>query len=553
MTSKSKGDGSIRSKEERRKRKEKRKKERDVKKDKKRKRKEMDDVHGFEPDDHGSGHEQRRTDKHEKEKGAEKGVFGRKEGMVERTRSNVGDHDLAQRCKPVNKVFYQEHPDVSSLTHSEVQEYRDQLQISVENLPQGIDARPVRSFHQAGFPSALDVITSNFRQPSPIQSQAWPLIMAGHDLVGIAATGSGKTLAFGLPAITHILGQPGKSNGQPRCLILAPTRELCQQIGDVMDEACKACGLSCCVVYGGVPKNQQIKELRAGVDVVAATPGRLEDLMESGHCSLQGISFLVLDEADRMLDLGFLPHIRSIVTNIRSDRQTVMFSATWPQEVQSLAIDFMCKPAKCTIGAAGLSAASSVSQVVEVMDPKEKDARLDAVLRKYHTSRKNRVLIFVLYKKEAERVEQLLQRRGWECTGVHGDKSQADRTRAVQRFKEGKCPLLIATDVAARGLDIPDVEYVINYTFPLTSEDYVHRIGRTGRAGKTGCSHTFFTFHDKARAGELQNLLRKAGQPVPQELLSFGSTVKKKESKLYGAHFKEVDMMARPTKITFDD
>lgn len=467
--------------------------------------------------------------------------------------AQVGNRELAKTSKPIKKTFYVEHKEVKAMSEEEVRKCREKLQITVENLPRGMEARPVQSFEQAGFPTSLHAVTKGFQKPSPIQSQAWPIVLAGQDLVGIAATGSGKTLAFGLPAITHILGQKGKNSKGPRCLILAPTRELCQQIGDVMEKACEVCGLKCAVVYGGVPKSQQISDLRAGAEVVTATPGRLEDLVESGYCNLQDVSFLVLDEADRMLDLGFLPHIRNIVLNIRSDRQTVMFSATWPQEVQSLAVDFMYKPVRCTIGSEGLSAAKSVSQIVEVMDPKDKDARLDAVLRKYHASRKNRVLIFVLYKKEAERVEQLLQRRGWECAGIHGDKSQADRTKAVQRFKDGKCPLLIATDVAARGLDIPDVEYVINYTFPLTSEDYVHRIGRTGRAGKTGCSHTFFTFHDKARAGELQNLLRKGGQPVPQELLSFGSTVKKKESKLYGAHFKEVDMTARPTKIKFDD
>jgi len=506
--------------------------------------------------DEGDAGERKRRKKEKKERrenGHEKVETDPQPKGSETNHAQVGDQELARKSKPVKKVFYVEHEDVTSMSKEEVRKCREKLQIAVENLPKGMEARPVQSFKQAGFPKSLDAVTAGFRQPSPIQSQAWPIVLAGHDLVGIAATGSGKTLAFGLPAITHILGQKGRNEKGPRCLILAPTRELCQQIGEVMETACEACGLKCAVVYGGVPKSQQISDLRAGAEVVTATPGRLEDLVESGYCNLQDVSFLVLDEADRMLDLGFLPHIRNIVLNIRSDRQTVMFSATWPQEVQSLAVDFMWRPVKCTVGSEGLSAARSVSQTVEVIDPKEKDARLDAVLRKYHASRKNRVLIFVLYKKEAERVEQLLQRRGWECAGIHGDKSQADRTKAVQRFKDGKCPLLIATDVAARGLDIPDVEYVINYTFPLTSEDYVHRIGRTGRAGKTGCSHTFFTFHDKARAGELQNLLRKGGQPVPEELLSFGSTVKKKESKLYGAHFKEVDMTARPTKIKFDD
>lgn len=183
-----------------------------------------------------------------------------------------------------------------------------------------------------------------------------------------------------------------------------------------------------------------------------------------------------------------------------------------------------------------------------------RDDRLLALLQKYHSSRSNRIIIFVLYKKEAPRVESLLKRKGWKAAAIHGDISQAQRTAAVEAFKAGTCPLLIATDVAARGLDIPDVEVVINYSFPLTIEDYVHRIGRTGRAGKTGTAVTFFVgANDKPRAGELINVLREAKQSVPEVLLSFGTTVKKKEHKLYGAHFKDMDLSKKATKITFDE
>jgi ATP-dependent RNA helicase DBP3 len=266
------------------------------------------------------------------------------------------------------------------------------------------------------------------------------------------------------------------------------------------------------------------------------------------------VTYLVLDEADRMLDLGFEPHIRAICSTIRADRQTLMFSATWPTAVQQLASNFLTRPVKVNIGSQELAASHSVTQVVEVVDQAARDERLLALLKKYHSSRSNRIIIFVLYKKEAPRVESLLKRKGWNAAAIHGDISQAQRTAAVDGFKAGTVPLLIATDVAARGLDIPDVEVVINYSFPLTIEDYVHRIGRTGRAGKKGTAHTFFTAAaDKPRAGELINVLREAKQQVPEELLAFGTTVKKKEHKLYGAHFKDVDLSKKASKITFDD
>ena len=229
-----------------------------------------------------------------------------------------------------------------------------------------------------------------------------------------------------------------------------------------------------------------------------------------------------------------------------------MFSATFPTSIQELAHEFLADPIKVTCGSEDLVASRSVKQFVDVVDPHEKDSKIHHLLKQYHSSRKNRIVLFVLYKKEAIRVERTLQKRGWNCVAIHGDKGQDARTEAVEQFKSGKIPLLIATDVAARGLDIPDVEYVLNYTFPLTIEDYVHRIGRTGRGGKNGTSHTFFTVHDKARAGELVNVLREAKQSIPQDLLKFGTHVKKKEHKLYGAFAKNVDMTKKATKIKFD-
>ena len=380
-------------------------------------------------------------------------------------------------------------------------------------------------------------------------------------MVGIAATGSGKTMAFGLPALTQILANGGAGDvepGRPKCLVLAPTRELAQQTARVFDEAGKLCGVRCVCVYGGAPKYEQKKLMRegGGCAVIVATPGRLRDFMNDGDVKLDRVTTLVLDEADRMLDLGFEPEIREIAGNTRADRQTVMFSATWPQAIQGLASEFMRDPVKARVGSEGLKASHSVTQIVEVVEPNDKDQHLGRVLKKYlgssQAAETPRTLIFALYKKECARLHENLRRQNWRAACIHGDMSQRDREQSVEQFKSGQCPLLIATDVAARGLDIKGVEYVINYTFPLTTEDYVHRIGRTGRAGRTGLAHTFFTQHDKGRAGELANVLREAGAEVPQALTNFGTHVKKKESKLYGAHFKEIDTSVKATKIVFD-
>eukprot|EP00798_Chlamydomonas_sp_ICE-L_P032483 gene32483-17723_t len=502
-------------------------------------------------------------------------------------KSSVGDPALAKSLKPLIKALYTEHPDVTRMTNAEVEKIYQEKCITVE----GSGIRPLLKFEYTGCPPDLLHSTRTFQTPSPIQCQVWPIIMSGYDLIGIASTGSGKTLGFGLPALAHIHAQrnAGVYKGKgPFALCMAPTRELAIQIADVLVDAGSKCKVRCLCVYGGVPKPPQVATLKNGVEFLVGTPGRLEDLMEEGSCKLNETSYLVLDEADRMLDLGFEPHIRTICSRIRSDRQTVMFSATWPSSVQQLASNFMSAPIKVNVGSQDLAASHTISQTVEVVELHARNERLCVLLDKYHKSRENRIIIFVLYKKEAPQVErllqargfklnmyyksreeriiicvlykkeapqveQLLQARGFKCASIHGDISQPMRQQAVEQFKSGKIPLLIATDVAARGLDIPDVEVVINYSFPLTTEDYVHRIGRTGRAGKTGIAHTFFCASmDKPRAGELINVLREADQPVPEALMKFGTTVKKKESSLYGAHFKDVDMNAKATKMTFD-
>jgi len=359
--------------------------------------------------------------------------------------------------------------------------------------------------------------TNGFVKPSPIQAQSWPILThndqkVSRDMVGIAETGSGKTLAFSLPALSSMANAPASNQRRklPRMLVLSPTRELAMQSDQVLQEFGAVVGIQSLVVYGGVPKYTQTNELKKGVDCIVATPGRLKDLIQEGNCDLSHIQHLVLDEADRLLDMGFEEDVKFIIRQCptcEKGRQTVMFSATWPAAIQKIAMEYMNSPVRVYVGFEAivstsnksegnetndsnlqnsgaitvddsLSANKRVQQIVLVLEDRQREGKLGDLLRQVHGKRNNRVLVFALYKKEVERLEHSLRRQGWNCCSIHGNKNQAARTQALAEFKDGKCPLMIATDVAARGLDIPNVEVVINYTFPLTIEDYVHRIGR---------------------------------------------------------------------------
>ncbi|KAJ1822543.1 RNA-dependent ATPase [Coemansia sp. RSA 2599] len=418
---------------------------------------------------------------------------------------------------------------------------------------------PYLEFSQTPFDSDILSSCSKFSKPTPIQSACWPVATAPRDVVGIAETGSGKTYAFALPAIHHLKQKYGKraqNCSKPLVLIMSPTRELAMQIEEQCVEAGKPLKIKSICLYGGAPKHAQCAKLaKEKPAIVVATPGRLIDLVENDNAvDLSEVSFLVLDEADRMLDQGFERDIRKIVGMLpdKADRQTVMFSATWPQSVRNLAGTLMVNPVRVSIGSDELAINERVQQIVEVMEPHQKDGKLLELLKECHRSRKNRVLVFALYKKEASRIEGMLLGKGYNCVAIHGDKNQSQRTNAIDSFRDGSIPLLIATDVAARGLDVPDVEYVINYTFPLTIDEYTHRCGRTARAGKKGVAYTFFTELDKAHSGSLINMLKAANMPVPNNLLKFGTTVKKKQHEAYGAFFKNVDANVKPTKIIFD-
>ncbi|KAL5495763.1 DBP3 [Sanghuangporus weigelae] len=466
------------------------------------------------------------------------------------------------------------------LSETEVSEYLSKHGVSIDCrtssgstsvLPE--ELRPILSFSSLlpRIPEPLHSAFASFKEPTPIQACSWPASLDGRDVIGIAETGSGKTLAFGIPAICRIVNRqsnslkPKKSKskqGRISVLAVAPTRELALQTHETFSELGKSLGLTSIAVYGGVdkaPQRQALKDKNAAM--IVGTPGRMLDLVNDGSCDLSGVRYLVLDEADRMLDKGFENDIRAIIGHCApSDkRQTLMFSATWPDAVRRLASTFLRNPVRVTVGSDDLSANTRVEQVVEVFDDqREKDSRLLAHLQKLKAKKSGqtssddaRILVFVLYKKEASRVEQTLQRRGFSVGGIHGDLSQAARTAALDDFKTGKTQLLVATDVAARGLDIPNVGTVINYSFPLTVEDYVHRIGRTGRGGRSGKSITFFTGdnHERALAGELAKVLREAGFNATP-LKKFPMTIKKKEHSVYGAFYRDdIPTDAKPTRM----
>ncbi|XP_047334252.1 ATP-dependent RNA helicase-like protein DB10 [Impatiens glandulifera] len=377
---------------------------------------------------------------------------------------------------------------------------------------------PITSFEASGIPSEMlrEVQLAGFSAPTPIQAQSWPVALQARDIVAIAKTGSGKTLGYLIPGFIHI--KRSRSNPQlgPTVLVLSPTRELATQIQAEAVKFGKSSRISCTCLYGGAPKGPQLRDLDRGADIVVATPGRLNDILEMRRVSLRQVSYLVLDEADRMLDMGFEPQIRKIVNELPSRRQTLMYTATWPKEVRKIAADLLVNPVQVNIGNVDeLVANKAITQHIEILSPMEKNKRIEQILRSQEPGSK--VIIFCSTKKMCDRLARDLT-RNFGAAAIHGDKSQADRDYVLNQFRNGRSPILVATDVAARGLDIKDIRVVINYDFPTGIEDYVHRIGRTGRAGATGIAHTFFCEQDVKHASDLVKILEGSNQRVPVEL-----------------------------------
>ncbi|XP_012283801.1 probable ATP-dependent RNA helicase DDX43 isoform X2 [Orussus abietinus] len=426
---------------------------------------------------------------------------------------------------PIIKNFYNEHPDVTNMTEEHVAKIRKmnnsiEVHHVFESETELKIPNPIETFEQAfhDYPEILSEIQKQgFEKPSPIQSQAWPILLSGKDLIGVAQTGTGKTLAFLLPALIHIDGQttPRSDRKGPNVLVMAPTRELALQIEKEVSKYSYR-GIKAVCLYGGGSRKDQIDVVGKGVQIVIATPGRLNDLVQTDVLDVTSVTYLVLDEADRMLDMGFEPQIRKTLLDVRPDRQTVMTSATWPQGVRRLAQSYMKDPLQVFVGSLDLAAVHSVTQKVYIIDEEEKTNMLHDFFRRMEPDEK--VIVFFGKKARVDDLSSELALTGVNCQSIHGGRDQSDREQALEDIKSGCVRILLATDVASRGIDIEDITHVLNYDFPRDIEEYVHRVGRTGRAGRTGESISFMTRKDWSHAKELISILEEASQEVPQEL-----------------------------------
>ncbi|EDW67467.1 probable ATP-dependent RNA helicase DDX43 [Drosophila virilis] len=433
------------------------------------------------------------------------------------------------KCPKLTKDFYKELPEVANLSEAEVARIRmENNNISVSHVFEAKDGEtptpipnPVWTFEQcfAEYPDLLgEIQKQGFAHPSPIQAQAWPILLKGHDMIGIAQTGTGKTLAFLLPGMIHTEYQstPRGTRGGANVLVLAPTRELALQIEmEVKKYSFRQMKAVC--IYGGGNRNMQISDVERGAEIIICTPGRLNDLVQAGVVNVSSITYLVLDEADRMLDMGFEPQIRKVLLDIRPDRQTIMTSATWPPGVRRLAQSYMKDPIQVCVGSLDLAATHSVEQVIELLeDDRDKFHVLKSFVK--NMSKTDKIIVFCGRKARADDVSSDLSLAGFATQCIHGNRDQSDREQAIADIKSGIVRILIATDVASRGLDIEDITHVINYDFPRNIEEYVHRVGRTGRAGRLGTSISFITRDDWGIAKELITILEEAAQEVPEEL-----------------------------------
>jgi ATP-dependent RNA helicase RhlE len=348
----------------------------------------------------------------------------------------------------------------------------------------------------------------NYQTPTPVQLEAIPEILAGRDIVASAQTGSGKTAAYGLPILECLQ----ESEGYPRALIVAPTRELALQVQEQFELFGTHLNLKSLAVYGGTGFDQQTRTLRKGVDIIVATPGRLLDHVERGHVDISKIEMLVLDEADRLLDMGFMPQVRRIIAEIPKDRQTLMFSATIDERVESIAANYMINPSFIRVNTNQVQP-KEIDQKLFHVHEFDKDALLVKLLADAEMSS---VVIFTRTRMRADWVYDRLYEAKVDAEAIHGDVSQIKRERTLRKFRKGEVRILVATDVAARGLDIPAVSHVINYDLPNTPEEYVHRIGRTGRAGRSGIAFSFVTEDERHLVRDIERITGKQLDPTLQ-------------------------------------
>jgi ATP-dependent RNA helicase RhlE len=359
------------------------------------------------------------------------------------------------------------------------------------------------------------VETKGYTAPTPIQTRVIPAILDGRDIFARAQTGTGKTDAFALPLVELLSRQDakGRRSRHPRALILAPTRELALQVGESIKAYARRVSLRCSVVYGGVNINPQVDRLRRGIDILVATPGRLLDLALHRYLKLSKIEFLVFDEADRMLDMGFADEISAVLDLVPAQRRTMLFSATYTQQIRNLAEIMLAEPEQIEV-TPNTTAAESIVQKVHLVDRSNKRPLLTHLISK---GKWDRVLVFTRTKHGANKLTEKLCEKGISAVALHGNKSQSLRTRTLKEFKDGESRILVATDVAARGLDISDLPYVVNYDMPGVAEDYVHRIGRTGRAGVSGIAVSLVSHDEKAYLKAIEKLLK---QKIPVETVA---------------------------------
>ncbi|KAF9008925.1 P-loop containing nucleoside triphosphate hydrolase protein [Cyathus striatus] len=445
------------------------------------------------------------------------------------------------RYEPFRKEFYNPPPDIAAMTDEEA----ELLRLELDSIKiRGVDCpRPVTKWSHFGLPAnCLEVIKRlNYTAPTSIQAQAIPAIMSGRDVIGVAKTGSGKTIAFLLPMFRHIKDQrPLEQMEGPVAVVMTPTRELAVQIHRECKPFLKVLGLRAVCAYGGSPIKDQIAELKKGAEIIVCTPGRMIDLLtaNSGRVTnLKRVTYVVLDEADRMFDMGFEPQVMKIVNNIRPDRQTVLFSATFPKQMDSLARKILRKPLEITVGGRSVVAAE-IEQIVEVRAEDTKFNRLLEILgQMYNEDPECRTLVFVDRQEAADNLLRELMRKGYLCMSLHGGKDQVDRDSTIADFKAGVVPIVIATSVAARGLDVKQLKLVINYDAPNHMEDYVHRAGRTGRAGNKGTCVTFITPEQERYSVDIYRALKASNATIPQDLeeLANGFLEKLKSGKAQAA------------------
>jgi len=406
----------------------------------------------------------------------------------------------------------------------------EEVVVILDPKGEAIDLKPFNTFSECPWPGALQqqISAAGFSKPSQIQAYAWPIALQGHDVIGVAKTGSGKTIAFLFPAFMHILNNniPPKD---PILLVLAPTRELACQIEKESQKFGTSSNIKTVCAYGGAPKGDQLRAMRNGIQCLIATPGRLNDFLETKAVNLSNVCKLCLDEADRMLDMGFEPQIRKILKEVPRTRHTMFFTATWPKEVRRLADDFLTNPYQVKVGETDcLKGNQDITQVLKLVDGQSKNSCLMKTLQDHGIGAPGGAGLAIVFsgtKRMCDDLERQLQRSGMMCAAIHGDKDQTQRDAALDGLRTGRLKCLVATDVAARGIDIKGVTLVVNYDPAGNPEDYVHRIGRTGRAGMKGTAVSFLTSYDGYKAKGIIEVMQKTNQVVDPEVQKLADNV----------------------------